>query len=210
MAKQPLPAHYQCISETELPAELFPAMHVVEYSLPGASQAPVCLVVLDLCMAPEDMAQMKVSEAGVGDQQVMLVRRPSCSCVSHWTNTTPLLTPPVLQLSVEQAIALLPESTLVGVVTFGAAVYVHEMLAADIPRCVMFRGSQEATKASLVAALSSGGARAGAASPLSAFLLPLAECSFAIESVLESMRAELPLPVRRLRLRAHRTSLPPR
>ena len=103
-----------------------------------------------------------------------------------------------MQSSVEQAITLLPDTTLVGIISYGSAVYVHEMQPSDIPRCVMFRGSRETSKSDIGSALAIGHTRSTAPAgglPANAYFVPLSVCSFVVESILEGLRPEMPAPV---------------
>lgn len=60
---QPLPTAYASITPDCLPAELYPGMNTVEYTLPqvqGAERAPLLVFVVDLCIAPDEMELLKV------------------------------------------------------------------------------------------------------------------------------------------------------
>lgn len=104
-----------------------------------------------------------------------------------------------MKLAVEQAITMLPDSTLVGVITFGSMVYVHEMAAGDMPSCVMFRGSRELAKMDLLAALGFNNRAQRGMPPGGSHLMALGDCSFAVESVLQGMQPEAaPAPSQRV------------
>ncbi|CAI5968804.1 unnamed protein product [Closterium sp. NIES-64] len=57
------PPHYAAISESNLPAELFPQYTTIEYSLPLSAPAspPVFLFVLDTCLIEEELGYLKTA-----------------------------------------------------------------------------------------------------------------------------------------------------
>jgi hypothetical protein len=60
---QPLPTAYASITPDNLPAELYPGINAVEYTMPpvaGSERGPLLILVIDLCMPPEEMELMKV------------------------------------------------------------------------------------------------------------------------------------------------------
>ncbi|MEW5313173.1 MAG: hypothetical protein WDW38_004762 [Sanguina aurantia] len=57
------PPHYQGISDTNLPAELYPSCCSIEYTIPSttAPHPPVYLFLVDTCMAEDELAACKLS-----------------------------------------------------------------------------------------------------------------------------------------------------
>lgn len=101
-----------------------------------------------------------------------------------------------LKSSLSQAIGLLPENSLVGLITFGTLVHVHELGFSTVPKTYVFKGSKDVSKDQLLEQMNfflnkpkpPTGVIAGARDGLSAesiarFLLPASDCEFAINSV---------------------------
>lgn len=101
-----------------------------------------------------------------------------------------------LKSSLSQAIGLLPDNSLIGLVTFGTLVHVHELGFGQIPKAYVFKGSKDISKEQLLEQMSfflkkpkpATGVIAGARDGLSSesiarFLLPASECEFVLSSV---------------------------
>uniref|UniRef100_A0A7N0UJL5 Protein transport protein SEC23 n=1 Tax=Kalanchoe fedtschenkoi TaxID=63787 RepID=A0A7N0UJL5_KALFE len=112
-----------------------------------------------------------------------------------------------LKSALSQALDLLPDNSLVGLITFGTYVHVHELGFGQIPKSYVFRGSKDVTKDQLLEQMNffskkpkpPTGVIAGARDGLSAesiarFLVPASECEFALNSVLEDLQKD-PWPV---------------
>ncbi|KAI4355995.1 hypothetical protein L6164_000049 [Bauhinia variegata] len=108
-----------------------------------------------------------------------------------------------LKSALSQAIELLPENSLVGLITFGTFVNVHELGFGQIPKTYVFKGSKDVSKEQLLEQMSffaqkpkpSTGVIAGARDGLSSesiarFLLPASDCEFALNSVLEELQKD--------------------
>eukprot|EP00753_Platysulcus_tardus_P002628 PLAT11702.1.p2 GENE.PLAT11702.1~~PLAT11702.1.p2 ORF type:complete len:784 (-),score=403.45 PLAT11702.1:148-2499(-) len=193
MQRNHFPPHYaENISETNLPAELIPQFTTLEYELPGpVARPPVFLLVVDTCLIEEELDDLKDS--------------------------------------LQQSLMLLPEEALVGLITFGTTVQVHELGFADCPKAHVFRGSKgyagrQVQELLGLAARGGGGggggkaggkpmpaaaaAAAGGDATGSRFLLPLSECSFALETILEDLAKDpWPVPADRRPERATGTAL---
>jgi len=89
-----------------------------------------------------------------------------------------------LKDSLQQTLNLIPETALVGLITFGTHVMVHELGFADCPKSFVFRGTKEYNTQRVQDLLNimppnRGGAaqQAGGREPaLGRFLMPVAEC----------------------------------
>lgn len=103
-----------------------------------------------------------------------------------------------LKSALSQAIELLPDNSLVGLITFGTFVHVHELGFGQIPKTYVFKGSKDVTKDQLLEQMSFfarkpkpttgvvAGARDGLSSEsISRFLLPASDCEFTLNSVLK-------------------------
>ncbi|KAK2406064.1 Protein transport protein S23 C [Trifolium repens] len=112
-----------------------------------------------------------------------------------------------LRSAISQAVELLPDNSLVGLITFGTFVHVHELGFGIVPKTYVFRGSKDVSKDQLLEQMSFfakkpkpavgvvAGARDGLSSEsISRFLLPASECEFALNSVLDELQRD-PWPV---------------
>lgn len=112
-----------------------------------------------------------------------------------------------LKSALSQAIDLLPDNSLVGLITFGSLVHVHELGFGQIPKSYVFKGSKDVSKDQLLEQLNfflrkpkpSTGVIAGVRDGLSSesiarFLLPASDCEFALNSVFEELQKD-PWPV---------------
>lgn len=107
-----------------------------------------------------------------------------------------------LKSALSQAIDLLPDNSLVGLITFGTFVHVHELGFGQIPKTYVFKGSKDVSKDQLLDQMGFflkkpkpptgviAGARDGLSSEsISRFLLPASECEFTLNSVILNMRS---------------------
>lgn len=188
LTRNHFPPHYaEAITETNLPAELIPQYTTCEYELQSIpDQGPPCfLFVIDTCAA-----------GGAKEELTELAD------------------------SLTQALNLLPPESLVGLITFGTNVSVYELASESISKSYIFRGNREYTPGRVGELLGCNtGAHAGAAPAgapggqpgqpqppqapavggpgqevLQRFLLPVSECSFVVESILDDLRKD-PWPV---------------
>lgn len=112
-----------------------------------------------------------------------------------------------LKSALSQAVDLLPDNSLVGFITFGTYVHVHELGFNQIPKTYVFKGSKDISKDQLLEHLNFfgkkprpttgvvAGARDGLSDEsISRFLVPAAEFEFALNSVLDELQKD-PWPV---------------
>ncbi|ONK59608.1 uncharacterized protein A4U43_C08F8220 [Asparagus officinalis] len=112
-----------------------------------------------------------------------------------------------LKSALAQAIELLPEKSLVGLITFGTYVQVHELGFGQMPKSYVFKGSKEITKDQILEQMNFfvqkprppvgviAGTRDGlSAESIARFLLPASECEFVLISFLEELQKD-PWPV---------------
>ena len=108
--------------------------------------------------------------------------------------------------SVGQLVALLPEECLVGLVTFGATVVAHELCESAMPRSYVLRGTDDIRRSSkrlLQLELSphehatydkiKGSAVAESNAASRRFILPVSECEFALQTILDELEPD-PFP----------------
>ncbi|XP_047954159.1 protein transport protein SEC23-like [Salvia hispanica] len=170
------PHYYSSISETNVPAELYPNFPSVEYSIqnpqdfnPAAAPSPIFLFVLDTCMIEEELEFAKSA--------------------------------------LKRAIGMLPENAMVGFVSYGTQVQVHELGFSEMSKVYVFRGSKDITKDQVLEQLglavpgnrrpgpgmqkSGGGpspvAGAGPNTGINRFLLPASECDYTLDSLLDEL-----------------------
>jgi protein transport protein SEC23 len=109
-----------------------------------------------------------------------------------------------LRDALQQTLNLLPEDSLVGLITFGTLVHVHELGFSDCPKSYVFRGEKDYTPQKvqdmLGIAPTRGGHPGGPGAPVGGipgrqpavgrFLMPVGECTFALEQVLEDLQKD--------------------
>eukprot|EP00742_Colponemidia_sp_Colp-10_P002689 GILJ01002874.1.p1 GENE.GILJ01002874.1~~GILJ01002874.1.p1 ORF type:complete len:758 (+),score=106.72 GILJ01002874.1:32-2305(+) len=100
--------------------------------------------------------------------------------------------------SLQQSLNLLPPDALVGLVTFGKMAQVHELGFADCPKAYIFRGNKEVTaqqvQDQLGLAVRNDPRGPAVGSGARRFLLPVSECEFALNSILDDLQRD-PWPV---------------
>ncbi|CAN4105998.1 unnamed protein product [Withania somnifera] len=180
------PQHYSGISETNVPAELYPQFTTIEYTLTPSSFNPnmqtpfkdlggnaVYVFVLDTCMLEEELEYAK-SE-------------------------------------LKRAIDMLPDNAMVGFISYGTQVQVHELGFADMSKVYVFRGSKELSKDEVLEQLGlgvgrriggggvggqgmqkgvGGGMAGGSNLGVTRFLLPASECEYTLNSLLDELSTD--------------------
>ncbi|OVA12982.1 zinc finger protein [Macleaya cordata] len=172
------PPHYSMISDSNVPAELYPQYTTVEYSLSSghipdsasvSAPPPVFLFVLDTCVIEEELEFVKSA--------------------------------------LKRAIGLLPDNALVGFISFGTQVQVHELGFSDLSKVYVFRGTKDITKEQVLDQLglsvSAQRGTAGVGFPqkvvpngmrnsglVSRFLLPASDCEYTLNSVLDELQTD--------------------
>ncbi|KAK9749059.1 hypothetical protein RND81_02G099800 [Saponaria officinalis] len=169
------PPHYSSISDDNLPAELFPQYTTVEYESPADNSNP--------------------GNPNNPNSSVCLFVVDTCMIEEEIG---------YLKLALSQALELLSEDCLVGLITFGSLVNVHELgFGGGVPKSFVFKGSKEISKEQVIEQLGFfskkpkpiSGVVAGVRDGLSAesiarFLLPASECEFALNSLLEELQKD--------------------
>ena len=107
-----------------------------------------------------------------------------------------------LRDSLQQTLNLLPEDSLVGLITYGTLVQVHELGFADCPKSYVFRGDKEYPPQKVQDMLGiapmrggqiaggSGGNIPGRLPAIGRYLLRAGDCTFALEQVLEDLQRD--------------------
>ncbi|MBA0729920.1 hypothetical protein Golax_023027 [Gossypium laxum] len=108
-----------------------------------------------------------------------------------------------LKSALSQVIGLFPDNSLVGLITFGTLVHLHEIGFSTAPKTYVFKGSKDVSKGQLLEQMGFflnkpkplTSVRDGLSSEsIARFLLPASECEFAINSVLEELQKD-PWPI---------------
>ncbi|VAH94095.1 unnamed protein product [Triticum turgidum subsp. durum] len=112
-----------------------------------------------------------------------------------------------LKSALAQAVELLPDHSLVGFITFGTYVQVHELGFGLLPKSHVFKGTKEIKKDQILEQMGFltgktkpttgviAGARDGvSAESIARFLLPASECEFILNSLIEELQKD-PWPV---------------
>eukprot|EP01038_Epipyxis_sp_PR26KG_P004705 gene4705-6605_t len=161
------PPHYsENITESSLPAELIPQFTTVEYEMQTMPVGPpTFMFVVDTCIDEEELTHLRDA--------------------------------------LQQTLNLLPEDSLVGLITFGTLVHVHELGFTDCPKSYVFRGEKDYTPQKVQDMLGIMPTRGGPANStnmpsnmpgkqpaVGRFLMPVAECTFALEQVLEDLQKD--------------------
>ncbi|CAA0840401.1 Sec23/Sec24 protein transport family protein [Striga hermonthica] len=173
------PQHYSSISQTNMPAELYPNFPSIEYSIPNYQNpqnyspafvpSPIYLFVLDTCMIEEELELAKSA--------------------------------------LKRAVGMLPDNAMVGFISYGTQVQVHELGFSEMSKVYVFRGSRDLSKDQVLEQLGlgvSGGRRGiqkggGGPSPMAGsapntginrFLLPASECEYALDSLLDELATD--------------------
>ncbi|CAN4120872.1 unnamed protein product [Withania somnifera] len=161
------PQHYSGISETNVPAELYPQFTTIEYSLQNPTSngfqncPPVYLFVLDTCVLGEELEFAKSA--------------------------------------LKRVIGTLPDYVLVGFISYGTQVLVHELGFSDMSKVYVFQGSKELSKDQVLDQLGLGsrkgvgggvGMNGGTNHGLTRFLLPASECEYTLDSLLDELATD--------------------
>ncbi|RLN50366.1 hypothetical protein BBJ29_006461 [Phytophthora kernoviae] len=167
------PPHYaENITQENLPAELIPQYTTLEYELQNRQAGPpVFVFCIDTCVPEEELEELKDS--------------------------------------IQQTLNQLPPDALIGLVTFGTMVHVHELGFPEVPKSHVFRGNKDFTAQQVFDMLGLAAARKQQqqqqtpgqpqqpqqqVSNSARFLLPVFECGFTLESILEDLQRD-PWPV---------------
>ncbi|CCE72489.1 Piso0_000067 [Millerozyma farinosa CBS 7064] len=158
-SRNPLPSHYQGISNENLPLELNPASSTIEYitSRPVINP-PIFLFVVDVCQDEDSLKALK---------ETLVV-----------------------------SLSLLPPNCLVGLITYGTMVQVHDLGSEATSKSYIFRGDKEYNEKQITEMLKEPviNPAKGFANTLTRFFLPLEDIELQLTSILENLSKD-PWPV---------------
>ncbi|CAD8135653.1 unnamed protein product [Paramecium pentaurelia] len=88
--------------------------------------------------------------------------------------------------SIQQSLSIIPPDSLVGLITFGRNVFIHELGFQECPKCYSFKGSKDYTTQQILEMLQVS------TKPeiLKRFLVPLSECEFSFNSILDDLQCD--------------------
>eukprot|EP00890_Picochlorum_soloecismus_P005474 jgi/Picsp_1/5928/NSC_03285-R1_transport protein len=92
--------------------------------------------------------------------------------------------------AIQQALTMIPEYALVGLVTFGTHVHVHELGFQDFPKSFVFKGSKEYAASAVQEQLGLHGMRRQGQAQGSRFVMPLGECEFVLTAALDDLQCD--------------------
>ena len=162
------PPHYSSISETNLPAELFPTYTTIEYTLQRpAAPPPVYLFVVDVCLIEEELTALKQS---LTQALSLLPENASVGLITYGTHVH------VHELGFEGC----PKSY----VFRGSKEFTTQQIQDQL--FLGARGGAPAVRPGVGAPAGAGQGAAGTGHQ-SRFLVPLSECEFQLTAVLEEL-----------------------
>jgi protein transport protein SEC23 len=153
--RNPLPPHYQGISNENLPLELQASSSTIEYVTARPVQnPPIFFFVIDLCQDEENLKALK---------ETLVI-----------------------------SLSLLPPNALIGLITFGTMVKVHDLGSEKINKSYIFRGDKEYTEKQIGDMLNRPvatpqGQQPHFANSLARFFLPIEDVEFQLTSLLENL-----------------------
>ncbi|KAL6548805.1 Protein transport protein S23 E [Orobanche gracilis] len=176
------PQHYSSISQTNLPAELYLNFPSIEYSIPNYQN-------------PQNY------NPSVVPSPIYLFVLDTCMIEEELK---------FAKLALKHAIEMLPDNAMVGFISFGTQVQVHELGFSEMSKVYVFRGSKDMSKDQVLEQLGlgvSGGRRVGLGiqkggggpSPIAGaglntgidrFLLPASECDYSLDSLLDELATD--------------------
>ncbi|KAL3507197.1 hypothetical protein ACH5RR_032579 [Cinchona calisaya] len=182
------PQHYSSISETNQPAELYPQFTTVQFTLPRP-------IPHQHQQNPNQQNPNFYDSGNLENSAFFLFVLDTCVLEEELE---------FAKSALKRAVGMLPDNALVGFISYGTQVQVHELGFSDMSKVYVFRGSKELTKDQVLEqlGLGVGGARRSmpgiqkvGASPrvgmpnsgFSRFLLPASECEYMLNSLLDEL-----------------------
>ncbi|GAB4844046.1 Protein transport protein S23 E [Ancistrocladus abbreviatus] len=178
------PPQYAAISESNVPGELFSQYTTIQYSLPTT---------------------MVAASDGGGGAAAALSPPP----VYVFVLDTCMIEEEMgfVKSALKRAIGLLPDNALIGFMSYGTQVHVHELGFSELSKVYIFRGSKEISKDQVLDQLGLGiaGRRTGPAaagypkgpvqngfpnSGVNRFLLPASDCEYTLNSLLDELQSD--------------------
>ncbi|XP_058105478.1 protein transport protein SEC23 G [Magnolia sinica] len=196
--KNPFPRSYAGIGEHNLPAELFPTYSTVEYQLGQRGGGPAVGISSSSSssLLTTSSASLNSSMSSASSSFGLDSRAPAFVFVMDTCMAEEEMR--AAKNEVLHVVAQLPEDALVGLVSFGAMVMVHDLGFGDCLRVVLLHGERELSSDQVqdflgISRLHHRKFVQASSMPKQGFLLPVSECEFnittAIEEISSSMQA---------------------
>ncbi|KAK8924108.1 hypothetical protein KSP39_PZI019634 [Platanthera zijinensis] len=146
--KNPFPRSHAGIADHNVPAELFPTHSTVEYLLPNKNPNPFTSPssVLNSSFSSNTLFTSSTSSllpSPVSAPPPMAVSAPTPAFVFVVDVCSPEEELRALKNEILHVVANLPENSLVGLVSFGSMVWVHDLGYTECSRVVLFSGDRE-------------------------------------------------------------------
>ncbi|KAM0944017.1 putative protein transport protein Sec23 [Dioscorea sansibarensis] len=181
LARNPFPRAYAGIADHNLPAELFPTHSTVEYLL---SRTPASFG------SSSSLAGFDATKPVAGPTFVFVI--DACTEESEFR---------ALKNEILHVVAQLPENALVGLISFGAMVWVHDLGSNDCSRVVVLCGDRKLNSdkiQDLMGISHEHHRKLGMSQSLKqGFLLSVSECEFNITTAIEELVLFKALPGQR-------------
>ncbi|XP_018680977.1 protein transport protein SEC23 G isoform X2 [Musa acuminata AAA Group] len=190
--KNPFPRTYAGIGENNLPAELFPTYSTVEYALarnPRPNPGPRGGFGLSSSSVPSSLSA-SASSSSLSGLDASRVLEPAFVFVVDVCSEQEELR--ALKNEILHVVAQLPENTMVGLISFGSMVWVHDLGYTDCPKVMVFCGDRELTSEKIQQLMRvSNHSKLGMAQSIQkhGFLLPVSECEFNFTSWVEELNS---------------------
>ncbi|KAI0522984.1 hypothetical protein KFK09_005373 [Dendrobium nobile] len=174
------PHHYAAISESNVPGELYPQCSTVEYAIPALVSGG------DPSAAPSlpPPIFLFVIDTCVIEEELGFVKS-----------------------AMRRAIGLIPENALVGLITYGTQVQLHELGFSELSKLYVFRGTKEISKELILdqvglsapgSAPTPGFPKGGMsqanglhpAASINRFLLPASDCEYTLNALLDELQID--------------------
>ncbi|KAL0924373.1 hypothetical protein M5K25_005195 [Dendrobium thyrsiflorum] len=174
------PQHYAAISESNVPGELYPQCSTVEYAIPALGSGG------DPSAAPylPPPIFLFVIDTCVIEEELGFVKS-----------------------AMRRAIGLIPENALVGLITYGTQVQLHELGFSELSKLYVFRGTKEISKELILdqVGLSAPGSTPTPGFPkggmsqanglhpaasVNRFLLPASDCEYTLNALLDELQID--------------------
>ncbi|PKU82752.1 protein transport protein SEC23-like [Dendrobium catenatum] len=174
------PHHYAAISESNVPGELYPQCSTVEYAIPALVSGG------DPSAAPSlpPPIFLFVIDTCVIEEEFGFVKS-----------------------AMRRAIGLIPENALVGLITYGTQVQLHELGFSELSKLYVFRGTKEISKELILdqVGLSAPGSAPTPGFPkggmlqanglhpavsINRFLLPASDCEYTLNALLDELQID--------------------
>ncbi|XP_042397662.1 protein transport protein sec23-1-like [Zingiber officinale] len=181
--KNPFPRSYAGIGENTLPAELFPTYSTVEYEVsrnPHANRGAGSVFGFSTSSAPSSSSSERLDGLQLPGPAFVFVI-DLCSEQDELQ---------ALKNEILHIVARLPENVMVGLITFGSMVWVHDLGYTACPKVMVFPGDRESPSEKIQEFMGiSNHSKLGMVRSIQkhAFLLPVSECEFNFTTWVEEL-----------------------